>query len=480
MTPAATAAAAAPTYELIPIGKIGDFPLNPREQWGDMAGLEASIRAQGVLEPILVRRAGDRFQVIAGSRRLKAARSAELREIPAILREATDTQALELALIENGHRQDIHRLNEAIALAQLVKLDPKAYTPATLGAKLGRPEKYIKESLKLLHLEGPARKAYAEDKISDGHALAIARLPASQQEAALDQCFQRLWATDDGARVLRPLKTLETWIRETVPLELASPSQETRDLFPEATKLAQSGTVIVRVHKGFGDLKRKGEKDAILGEGHWKKAGAKDDCARAGVIVLGADKGTVLRVCADQTCKKHFPKPKPSSSTSTRRSKAEVAKEKAATARANAKRALQDRVDAAIFRAAVVSVTGVTKDLLRLVADECLGNLDVASDAIAIALGELTGLKTHGRYGRIDGKVESLTDVQVARLLAATVLSHDAYDPKNLAATARSVFKVNTNAIRAEVEKAAKAEEKALRSVAGKLKAKAPKKGGKK
>lgn len=488
MTPTATAPGVDTTplgFHLLDLATLTDFPLNPREHWGDMAALETSVRAQGVLEPILVRRAGAKFQVIAGARRVKAARAAKLPTVPAVVREATDTQALEIALTENSNRHDVHRLNEAIAIQSLMKLDT-AYTPGVVAAKLGRPEKYIRETLKLLSLEPAPRKAYAADQITAGHAVLLARLPKERQTEGLEQCFGRLWTGDGHDRVLKSVKGLEAWIRDSVPLELASPSQETRDLFPDAVKLAGTGTAIVQVYRGYGDVKRKGSKDIILGEGSWKKAGPRDDCGRAGVIVLGADKGQIVRVCIDRECAKHFPKPKATPASTRSASSAKADRKAAAKARAAQKakaesaarkRALEARIVAALVTAAAETVSSVTPALARIVFEELILDYgELETDELAAVFSAQTGLKA-ARYGSIAGDPDKLTDRQVARGLVVGLLARQAYNRKGLEKVVRGAFKVDPKKVAGEVERAAKLEAKEAAKAAAAPKAPA-KKGG--
>jgi ParB family chromosome partitioning protein len=132
---------------LIPIDEIEANPQQPRQTLGDLAELTASIREKGILEPLLVRRAGLRFQIIAGERRYRAALDAGLSELPCIVRESSDAETMEIALIENLQRKDLTPFEEADGLQALV--EKFSYTHDDLADKLGKSRSTITESLSL-------------------------------------------------------------------------------------------------------------------------------------------------------------------------------------------------------------------------------------------------------------------------------------------------------------------------------------------
>jgi ParB family chromosome partitioning protein len=155
--------------------------LQPRKRFdpGPLQDLAATIRAKGVAQPVLVRRQGDRFELIAGERRWRAAKLAGLRTVPAMVREATDREALELALIENLQREDLNPIEEAVSFQALLK----DLTQEDLAKRLGRDRTTIANALRLLKLPREVQDAVAEAKISAGHARAILQFdqPAAQQ-----------------------------------------------------------------------------------------------------------------------------------------------------------------------------------------------------------------------------------------------------------------------------------------------------------
>jgi ParB family transcriptional regulator, chromosome partitioning protein len=132
---------------LIPIEDIQPNPKQPRQSLGDLTELTASIREKGVIEPILVRKVGGHFEIIAGERRFRAAGKAGLSEIPCIVREATDAEMMELALVENLQRKDLGAFEEADGLKALA--ETYGYTHELIAEKLGKSRSVITESLSL-------------------------------------------------------------------------------------------------------------------------------------------------------------------------------------------------------------------------------------------------------------------------------------------------------------------------------------------
>jgi ParB family transcriptional regulator, chromosome partitioning protein len=141
------ASAGTPIGRLIPIDQIDPNPDQPRQVMGDLSELIASIAEKGILEPLLVRQRGERFQIIAGERRYQAAIQVGLRELPAIIRDADEAETLELALIENLQRKDLTPFEEAEGLQGLA--DRCGYTHEDLARRLGKSRSAVTESLAL-------------------------------------------------------------------------------------------------------------------------------------------------------------------------------------------------------------------------------------------------------------------------------------------------------------------------------------------
>ena len=175
-----------PTFEQLPIDRIDPNPRQPREAFDEepLQELTASIEAVGVLQPIVVRPSGERYQIVMGERRLRAARTAGLDRIPAIVRTTEDDQLLRDALLENVHREDLNPLEEAAAYEQLL-LD-FGITQEELAARLGRSRPVIANAMRLLRLPGSVQRRIAAKTLSAGHARAVASLddPVQQERLA--------------------------------------------------------------------------------------------------------------------------------------------------------------------------------------------------------------------------------------------------------------------------------------------------------
>jgi ParB family chromosome partitioning protein len=175
-----------PSFEQLPLVRIDSNPRQPRKAFDEepLHDLTMSIEAVGVLQPIVVRRSGDRFQIVMGERRVRAARAAGLERIPAIVRTTEDDQLLRDALLENIHREDLNPLEEAAAYEQLL-LD-FGITQEELAARLGRSRPVIANALRLLRLPGSVQRRIAARTLSAGHARAVASLedPVQQERLA--------------------------------------------------------------------------------------------------------------------------------------------------------------------------------------------------------------------------------------------------------------------------------------------------------
>ena len=137
----------APIGRLIPIEDIDANPNQPRQAMGDLSELVASIKEKGIIEPLIVRQRGDRYQIVAGERRYQASVRAGLHDLPVVVRDVDDTEVIELALIENLQRKDLTPFEEAEALQGLA--EKCSYTHEELAQKIGRSRTSITESLSL-------------------------------------------------------------------------------------------------------------------------------------------------------------------------------------------------------------------------------------------------------------------------------------------------------------------------------------------
>jgi ParB family chromosome partitioning protein len=152
---ALTASAGAPVGRMIPIDQIDPNPDQPRQVMGDLSELIASISEKGIIEPLVVRQRGERFQIIAGERRYQASVQAGLRELPVVIRDVDDTEVIELALIENLQRKDLTAFEEAEALHSLATRC--GYTHEDLARRLGKSRTSVTESLTLNNMPTEVR-----------------------------------------------------------------------------------------------------------------------------------------------------------------------------------------------------------------------------------------------------------------------------------------------------------------------------------
>jgi ParB family transcriptional regulator, chromosome partitioning protein len=136
-----------PVGRMVPIELLDPNPNQPRQVMGDLSELMASVAEKGIIEPLVVRQRGGRYQIVAGERRYHAAVQVGLREVPVVIREADDTEVMELALVENLQRKDLTPFEEAEALQQLAQRC--GYTHEDMARKLGKSRTSITESLSL-------------------------------------------------------------------------------------------------------------------------------------------------------------------------------------------------------------------------------------------------------------------------------------------------------------------------------------------
>ncbi|SCB61477.1 chromosome partitioning protein, ParB family [Rhizobium aethiopicum] len=163
---------------MIPIEFVSRNPRNPRRFFDDteLHDLASSIRQHGIVQPIVVRTMSqDRYEIIAGERRWRAAQLAGLIEIPVIIRDVDDKTALEIAIVENVQRADLNPLEEALGYEQLIA--EYGYTQNDLGEIIGKSRSHVANSLRLLKLPDPVRDLLAAGSLSAGHARALVSTP---------------------------------------------------------------------------------------------------------------------------------------------------------------------------------------------------------------------------------------------------------------------------------------------------------------
>jgi ParB family chromosome partitioning protein len=200
------AAAATGSIE-IPLARIKENPRQPRLRMADDAleALAESIRQHGVIQPILVTETLDGYQLVAGERRVRAARLAGLDRVPAVVRQLAEQQQLELALVENLQREDLDPMEAAHAYRQL--MDEFSFSQEDLASRVGRARSTVANTLRLLDLHPAVQEAIVEGRISEGHARALGGLPPEGQARAVQS------VVDDDLSV-RQVEELVRRVRE--------------------------------------------------------------------------------------------------------------------------------------------------------------------------------------------------------------------------------------------------------------------------
>lgn len=164
----------------LPIEAVERNPDQPRKHFEEarLEELAASIREHGIIEPILVRREGGSYRILAGERRWRAAQRAGLQEIPAVVREASDREAFELALVENLQREDLNAIEEAEAYEILVT--DHSLTQEEIAKRVGKERSSIANALRLLKLPDTVRDAVRDGQLDMGHARALLGLEGEE------------------------------------------------------------------------------------------------------------------------------------------------------------------------------------------------------------------------------------------------------------------------------------------------------------
>jgi ParB family transcriptional regulator, chromosome partitioning protein len=227
----------------ISIDQIGANPFQPRKHFDDeaIAELAASIRATGVLQPILVRRLGSaEYQIVAGERRLRAAGVAGLVRIPAVIREVTDREMMELALIENIQREDLNPIEEAHAYEALV--EKVGLTHDQLSDRVGKQRSSISNSLRLLALPPEVKDMVSRGTLSAGHARALLGL-----ETPGDRLAAARYVSAKGFSVRRT----EAFVRRRLRRQHTRPKASVNNAFNEfETKLERRFSTHVSITPG--------------------------------------------------------------------------------------------------------------------------------------------------------------------------------------------------------------------------------------
>lgn len=506
-------------YRNVSLSLLNESKTNPRRTFEEIAlkELADSIRTQGVLSPLLVRPLRENsFEIIAGARRYRAAQMAEVPTVPVRIVNLSDAQAVEMSIVENLQRKDVHPMEEAQGFRALLDLEEPKYSIEQIGARVGKNPAFIAQRLKLTDLVPSAVDVFYADEIGVGHALLLAKLPADQQEEALKACFKEVYnGASKPARILLPVRNLQFWIDSNILLVLKDAPFNKRDaqLVPAAgscvdcpkrtghnmllfgddlgrqgdrctdptcyqakvsahvAKTIAAKPELVQISTAYGGQK---EGSPILPRNKYTairddKPKSTDEAKRPefkvcrftteAIITEGSDVGTIHKVCANSACPVHHPKQK--ADRNDQRWKAEQEKQRKEQAIANATGL---RVLAAI--GAAVPVRLLKRDLLFVI-ERLISVLDESRIEMLA--------RQHGiRQKRDDGGLQKTLNAflrradegTLSRLLveACILLAVSRGNPGTVLKEAATAYKVETDAIGSKVRQEFAAKEKAKKT----------------
>ena len=244
---------------MLPVRLIDPNREQPRRSFDEqaLADLAQSIRAVGVLQPIIVAPNGDRFTIIAGERRYRASRLAELEEIPAIVRDWDEQTRLEAALIENLQRDDLNPIEEAMGVRRL--MDEAGLTQEKVAERLGKSRPAVANLLRLLTLPDMVRQMLVDGKLSAGHARALVTVDRKRQIQLANLTVQQGWSVRQLERICaQPVKEEARKPKPARDAQFGQLESMARELFGTRVKLDgdQNNGKITLYYYNADDLQR--------------------------------------------------------------------------------------------------------------------------------------------------------------------------------------------------------------------------------
>jgi ParB family chromosome partitioning protein len=243
----------------VPVDSVRPGKYQPRTRMDEesLKELAASIRAQGLMQPILVRPIGavgeERFELVAGERRWRAARLAGMSEVPALIREIPDESALAMALIENIQRENLNPLEEAGGIQRLI--DEFGMTHQQAADAVGRSRPTASNLLRLLQLVPPVQELLMAGSIDMGHARALLSLPGALQIQIAQRVMQQGLSVREAERLvqnaLKPPRTVEAVAPDRDVQRL---QEELSDLLGARVEIRANRKGVGRIHIQFSDL----------------------------------------------------------------------------------------------------------------------------------------------------------------------------------------------------------------------------------
>src|SRR6267142_1323842 len=290
-------------YLNIPIVELTESSTNPRKVFDEerLEELAGSIRSKGVLSPLLVRRINGHFEIVTGARRYRAAQRAGLDEIPVRIGAFTDEEALEIQIIENIQRADVHPFEEAQGFRALLDREGADYSIEKIAAKTGKAASFIAKRLKLLDLTQPAADAFTAGHIGVEHALLIAKLAPEAGSCA--NCPKR---TGFNTLLFSEVKDDSCSDAGCFNRKLDAHITQRIEKMPNLVLISEKYTIagetpIIPRRNYVEVVTRKAKKG--------KEARPEQrlcDHLKPAIYADGMEKGRLVKVCADRTCKVHF------------------------------------------------------------------------------------------------------------------------------------------------------------------------------
>lgn len=249
-----------PSYEMIPVDSIAPNPMQPRRRFNEesLEELAESLKEHGLVQPIIVRPFGTGYEILVGERRWRAAQLAGAKSIPAVIRAADTSECLQLALVENLHRDDLNGIEEATAYRQL--MEDFGLSQEEISQKVGKNRSTVANALRLLQLPVEVQAAVVADEITTGHARALLGLQGNPYQALL---LQRIIEEELSVRqtedlVRRHLSGEEEQSRREKPQALAEYAELLSASLQAKVRVMQGkrkGKIIIEF-KGEEDLNR--------------------------------------------------------------------------------------------------------------------------------------------------------------------------------------------------------------------------------
>lgn len=220
--------------EQVALAAISANPYQPRQHFGEdeLQELVDSVRVHGVIQPVLLRPAGGAYQLVAGERRVRAARLAGLTVIPAVVKDLSDKETVELALVENLQRSDLNPMEESQAYSRLI--EEFQWTQEEIGARVGKSRSHIANYLRLLQLESSIQHLVSEQAISVAHAKVLLSVVGARRLTLAERCAQEGWT----------VKQLEASVKRDEAPPLPKPREDVHLRSVEAGLRRRFGTKV--------------------------------------------------------------------------------------------------------------------------------------------------------------------------------------------------------------------------------------------